>query len=67
VGRADRAEFSAFALARSGVLALRDPSADKPTISLLTCHVSSNDCQVTVADAGTYTDLALPVGEALGD
>jgi hypothetical protein len=48
------------------VLATKSGSGD-PQISLLTCRVSSNDCQVTAPDIGGYGDVALPVGEPIGD
>lgn len=47
------------------VIALKGTSGDDP-VSLLTCHVSTNDCQVTVPDVGHYGDFAVPVGEVVG-
>jgi len=49
-------------------LALAHPDeGEDAKISLLTCHLSTNDCEVTVPDAGGYRELAIPFGEALGD
>jgi hypothetical protein len=48
------------------VLALKGMS-DHESISLLTCRVSSNDCEVTAEDIGYPDDVAIPAGEALGD
>jgi hypothetical protein len=45
-------------------VALRTPESD--TISLLTCHVSTNDCAVTAEDVGTYQDVAVPFGAPIG-
>ncbi len=42
-------------------------SSDDPQISLLTCRVSTNDCQVTAPDIGGYGDVAIPVGQRIGD
>jgi hypothetical protein len=42
-------------------------SSDDPQISLLTCHVSTNDCQVTAPDIGGYDDIVIPVGQPLVD
>jgi hypothetical protein len=47
------------------VLALADTEVQHPRISLLTCHVSTNACQVTARDVGDETDVAIPVGESL--
>jgi hypothetical protein len=48
-------------------LALAHPDGGEDAkISLLTCHLSTNDCEVTVPDAGGYRELAIPFGEALG-
>jgi hypothetical protein len=47
------------------VLALKGMS-DHESISLLTCHVSTNDCEVTASDIGYYGDVAIPAGEAIG-
>lgn len=46
------------------VIALKGTSGDDP-VSLLTCHVSTNDCQVTAPDIGHYGDFAVPVGEVI--
>ncbi|HEY3530968.1 MAG TPA: hypothetical protein VGK78_17620 [Nocardioides sp.] len=43
------------------VLALKDTSDSGP-ISLLTCHVSTNDCHVTASDVGHLSDVTLPTG-----
>lgn len=44
------------------VIALTGTSGDDP-VSLLTCHVSTNDCQVTAPDIGHYGDFAVPLGD----
>ena len=46
-------------------LALPKATNDPQPISLLTCHVSTNDCVVTAQDIGDATDVALPIGESL--
>jgi hypothetical protein len=46
------------------VLALKGTSDNEP-VSLLTCHVSTDDCQVTAPDIGHYGDFAVPVGEVI--
>jgi hypothetical protein len=48
------------------VLALKGMS-DHESISLLTCHVSTNDCEVTAEDIGYFDEVAIPAGEAFGD
>jgi len=47
-------------------VAWADLSRD-PSISLLTCHVSTNACALTAPDVGTYTEVAIPRGAAFGD
>jgi hypothetical protein len=47
------------------VLALPRATTGLQPISLLTCHVSTNDCVVTARDIGDATDVALPIGESL--
>lgn len=49
------------------VLALPKATSGSQPISLLTCHVSTNDCTVTARDIGDNTDVAIPVGESLRD
>ncbi|WP_151082465.1 hypothetical protein [Nocardioides cynanchi] len=46
-------------------LALPKATNDPQPISLLTCHVSTNDCVVTARDIGDNTQVAVPVGESL--
>lgn len=48
------------------VLAVPTADEDGP-ISLLTCRVSTNACQVATWDMGTYGEVAVPDGRALGD
>lgn len=36
-------------------------------VSLLTCHVSTNDCTVTARDIGTSSQIAIPVGRSIAD
>ena len=48
-------------------LALPKATNDPQSISLLTCHVSTNDCVVTAQDIGDSTQVAIPVGESLSD
>jgi hypothetical protein len=48
-------------------LALPKATNDPQSISLLTCHVSTNDCVVTAKDIGDSTQVAIPVGEPLSD
>ena len=36
-------------------------------LDLLTCSISSEECTVTKPEVGRVNDLALPIGEALGD
>lgn len=40
-------------------------TVDTAPISLLTCHVSTNDCEVTARAVGSYPDVALPLGQDL--
>jgi hypothetical protein len=46
-------------------LALPKATNDPQPISLLTCHVSTNDCVVTARDIGDAADVALPIGQSL--
>ncbi|MDX6358152.1 MAG: hypothetical protein QOH37_1206, partial [Nocardioidaceae bacterium] len=46
-------------------LALPKATNDPQLISLLTCHVSTNDCTVTARDIGDKTEVAITVGESL--
>jgi hypothetical protein len=46
-------------------LALPKATSDPQPISLLTCHVSTNDCVVTARDIGDAADVALPIGQSL--
>jgi hypothetical protein len=46
-------------------LALPKAATGLQPISLLTCHVSTNDCVVTARDIGDATDVALPIGQSL--
>jgi hypothetical protein len=45
-------------------IGLEGTSGNDP-VSLLTCHVSTDECQVTVPDVGHYGDFAVPVGEVI--
>ncbi len=47
------------------VLATKGTS-DDPQIWLLTCRVSTNDCEVAAPHIGGYDDVALPVGVPIG-
>lgn len=40
--------------------------AAKAPVSLLTCHVSADTCTVTASDIGTSSQIAIPVGQAIG-
>jgi hypothetical protein len=46
-------------------LALPKATTGPQPITLLTCHVSTNDCVVTARDIGDAADVALPIGLSL--
>ncbi len=48
-------------------LALPKATNDPQPISLLTCNVSTNDCEVAEPDIGTSTQIALPMGQRIDD
>lgn len=48
-------------------VAIRAGNKESDPLDLLTCSIASGDCEVTVSEAGPVNELALPIGERLGD